>query len=91
MLMYLKISCRGTWVAPSVKCLTFAFDSGHDLTFGELEAHMGLCADSAKHAWDSFSSSLSAPPPLTLSKINFKINLKKIKINFSLIKQSDHS
>ena len=49
-------------MAQSVKCLTLAFRSGHDLTVCELQPHVGLCADSAEPAWDSLCPSLSAAP-----------------------------
>ena len=42
------------------------FSSGHDLTVREFEPHVRLCADSAEPTSDPLSSSLSAPPPLTL-------------------------
>ena len=32
-------------MAQWVKCLSLDFNSGHDLTIGEMEAHVGLCAD----------------------------------------------
>ena len=68
-----KILFRGTWVAQAVKHLTPDFGSGDDLTVGEIERHVGLCADSAASCWDSLSPSLSAPPPPTLS-LSRKIN-----------------
>ena len=46
-------------MAQSVKRLTLDFDSGHDLTVGEIELHAGLCAESAKPAWDPLCLSLS--------------------------------
>ena len=57
--------CIGTWVAQSVKRLTFI--SGHDLTVREFEPYMGLSAVSAQPALDPLSPSLSAPPLLTLA------------------------
>ena len=57
----------GTWGAQSVKCPTFDFGSGHDLTVHELEPLVRLCADSEKPAWDSLWPSLSAPPPRVLA------------------------
>ena len=49
----------GTWVAQAVKHPALDFSSGHDLMVGEIEPCVGLCADSAKPAWDYFSFSLS--------------------------------
>ena len=59
----------GSWVAQSIKHLTFGFRSGRDLTVRGFESCVGLLADSAESAWDSLSLSLSlsAPPPLSLS------------------------
>ena len=34
----------GTWVSQSVMHLTLGDGSGHDLTVGEFEPHVGLCA-----------------------------------------------
>ena len=57
---------RSTWVAQSVKCPTSAQVRSHD---SRVQARIGLCADSAEPDRDSHSYlSLSAPPPLTLSK-----------------------
>ena len=55
-------------MAPSVKRLALDFGSGRDLMVREMEPHVGLCADSAEPAWNSLSSSLSAP--LQSVKIN---------------------
>ena len=41
-----KTMCsRGTWVAQCIKCLTFDFDSGHDLMvqFWDLAPHPAPC------------------------------------------------
>ena len=59
-----------------VERLTLDFSPGYDLTVGEFEARVGLCADSVETARDSLSLSLSAPPPpqYRLSKY---INIKK--------------
>ena len=47
-------------MAQSVKPPTLGLAQlAHDLTVGEIEPHVGLCADSAEPAWDSFSPSLS--------------------------------
>ena len=54
-------------MAQSVKRLTLDFSSGHGLTVGELQPHVGLCADSTESAWGPLSPSLSAPPLLMLS------------------------
>ena len=56
-------------MAQSVKFLTFDFGSGHDLMVHGIRPHIGLCAASAKPAWDS----LSACPLLALS-LALKIN-----------------
>ena len=46
------------------------FGSGHDLTVSGFQPRVGLCADSWEPgaASDSVSPSLSAPPPLCLSR-----------------------
>lgn len=41
------------------------FNAGRDLTVLEIEAHLGLSADSIETAWGSLSTSLSAPPCLS--------------------------
>ena len=58
----------GSREAQSVKRLTLGFGSGHDLTAGEFEPHIGLCAVSPEAVWDYLSSSVSASPPLSVSK-----------------------
>ena len=60
----------GNWVARLVKCLTLGFGSGHGLTDCGTKPHVRLCADREEPAWDSLSSSLSAPLTLSLSKLN---------------------
>ena len=60
-------------MAQSVKLLTLAFSSGHDLTVCEFKPRVGLCAEGAEPAWDSVSPSHSAPPCLSLS-LSLKIN-----------------
>ena len=60
-------SCSGAWVAQSVKHLTLAFSSGHDLTVGEFKPYVGLYAASREPAWDSFSVSLPLPMSASLS------------------------
>ena len=58
-------------MAQSVKCLTLDFGSGHDLTVGETEPHVGLRTDRVEPVWDSLSPiSLSPSSARTLSKIN---------------------
>ena len=47
----------GTWVARSVKHLTFGFGSGRELLVRGVEAHVRLWASEA--AWDFLSLSLS--------------------------------
>ena len=67
---------EGARVAQSAEHLTLDFSSGHDLTVHGIEHHVRLPTDSTEPAWDLFSPSLLALPPLTLS---LKINkLKKI-------------
>ena len=78
-LLSLKINLRGTWVAESIKHLTLHFGTGHDLMVCGFEPCIGLCADSVEPAWDSLSPTLSAPPLLSLSKINK--HFSKIKTN----------
>ena len=53
-------------MAQSVKGPTLDFGSGPDLAVCELEPRIGLCADSAKPAWDSLSLLLSLCPPAPL-------------------------
>ena len=60
-------------MAQVVKHPTTDFGSGHDLMVHEIEPHIRLCADSAEPAWDSLSPSLSALPPLVISR-SLKIN-----------------
>ena len=58
----LKISPqRGSWVAQPVKRLPLDFGSGRNLKIREFEPHVGLCADGAEPAWDSFSLPFSPP------------------------------
>ena len=65
-------------MAQSVKHWTLDFGSGNDLGVCELEPGVRLCAGSMEPAWDSLSSSLSAPLPLVLSlKINTLKERKK--------------
>ena len=54
-------------MAQSVKRPTLDFGSGHYLKVHEIKPRIRLCADSAEHAWDSLSPSLSAPRPLMVS------------------------
>ena len=63
---------RGTWVAQTVKHLTFDFDSGHDLKVREFEPCIGLCANSVEPAWERLSLSLPLPRKFSFSKINLK-------------------
>ena len=66
----------GAWVAQSVECPTLDFDSDHNLTVPGVEPHIGLCADNAEPAWDSFFSSLSALPCLVCALSQNKQTLK---------------
>ena len=72
-------NCWGAWVAQSVKCSTLDFSSGHDLTFGEIEPHVGLDTVSREPAWDSLSSSLSLP--LSCSHSCVHVHMLSLKIN----------
>ena len=54
-------------MAQLVKHPVLGFGSGHDLTVREFEPCVGLCADSAEPAWDSFSLSLRHDPAHALS------------------------
>ena len=47
----------GTWVAQSVKHLTFGFGSGHDFTVMELKPSLGITFNT-ESASDAFSLSL---------------------------------
>ena len=47
----------------SVKRPTLDFSSGYDPTVREVAPHVGLCADSTEHAWDSLFPSLAFPFP----------------------------
>ena len=59
----------------------FDLSSSYDLSVGVFEPHIELFVDSVEAAWDSFSLSLFASPPLVLSlKINKKYIIKKNKI-----------
>ena len=61
-------------MAQSVKYLTLDFGIGHDLSVGEFEPHLWLCTDSMEPAWDSLSSSLPAPPQLSLLSLSLSKN-----------------
>ena len=52
---------------------TLDFSSGYDFIVREFKPCIGLCTDSAEPAWDSLSPSLSALPPLVISR-SLKIN-----------------
>ena len=63
----------------SVKHLTLGVGSSHDLTVGEFEPYVGVCADDVDPAWDSLSPSCSALPPahvLPLSLSLLSLTLK---------------
>ena len=87
--MLKSMVARGIWVAQSVKspilvtgsgrdpavlCQALDFSSGHDLRVPEIESHSGSQLTSAEPAWDSLSSSLSAPAPPQNKEINIKKN-----------------
>ena len=58
-----------------VKRQTFDIGSGHDLTVGEFDPCIRLCADSAEPASDSLSPSLCPSPTHALSlSLSLKIN-----------------
>ena len=64
----IKIHKSGdTWVTQLVKHLTLDFSSGHDLTVGEFEPCIWLCAGGAQPAWILSPLSLSAPSLITHS------------------------
>ena len=44
----------GAWVVQSVKRPPLGLGPGPGVTVPEIEAHIGLCADSVEPAWDSF-------------------------------------
>ena len=55
----------GAWVAQSVKHPTVSFGSGHELTVHGYQAPHGI--HTLEPAWDSFSPSLTASPPVIVS------------------------
>ena len=59
-------------MAQSGKHLSLDLGSAHALTVRGIEPHVGLHDDSTEPAWDSLSPSLSAPLPLSQSKITSK-------------------
>ena len=65
-------------MAQSIKGLTLGFCSGHDLTVGRFEPHIGLSTAGARPVWDCLSLPLSLPLPcfLCLSK-----QINKLKKN----------
>ena len=66
---------RGPWMAQSAERLTLNFVSGPDLVVCGFEPCVRLRADRAEPAWDSLSSSLSAPPLLMpVHSLSPKIN-----------------
>ena len=62
-----KVS-RGACVAQLVKRPTLDFSSGHDLTVGEFEPRVGLCADSLEPVWDFLSASSLLTLSLNINK-----------------------
>ena len=66
----------GTWMAQLVEHPILSFSSGHDITVHGFEPPVRLCTDSAESTWDSFSVSLSAPPPTCILSLSQKINIK---------------
>ena len=70
-------------MAQSVKHSTLDLSSGYDAIVREIESGVRLCTDSRESARDSFSASLSDPPPLVhVCSLSLKINkyfLIKIK------------
>ena len=63
-------------MAQSLRHPALNFGSGHNLTVGEFEPHIGLCADNMEPAWDYLSPSFSAPPLLALS-LSLSLSLSK--------------
>ena len=55
--------------------LTLGYGSGHNLTVCGFKPHVRLCTDSMEPAWESLSSSLSAPP---LFGCSFSLSQKKL-------------
>ena len=53
--------------------------SGHDLTVGEFESHIGFTAVSAEPALDPLFPSLCPSPACIVSKINKTLKKKKIE------------
>ena len=69
-------------LAPSVRCPTLDFSSGHDLTVHEIEPHVRLCAGSTEPTWDSLSLSLSVSFSLSLSPLlthSFSLKINKFQ------------
>ena len=61
------------------------FSSGHDLTVGEFEPHVGLCADSSEPgAWFRFCVSIALCPSPTLS---FSLSLSQNKTLKNLLQK----
>ena len=56
--------------AQSVERWILGLGSGHDLTVGGIEPHVGLHADSVEPAWDSLPPSPSAACRLSKEKKN---------------------
>ena len=50
-------------MAQLVERPTLDFDSGHDLTGGEFEPHIGVSTRNVEPAWDSLSPSVCSPAP----------------------------
>ena len=65
----------GIWAAQSVKHPPLDFDSGQDLTGGEIEPCVGYYTEGREPAWDSLFSSLSAPPQLACA-LSLSLSLK---------------
>ena len=57
-------------MAQSVKRQMLGFSSGHDLMVHEFKPCIGLCADRAESAWDSFSA-----PPLLMLSLSLSLSL----------------
>ena len=74
-------------MARSVKHPTLQVGSGHDLSVGGFEPHVGLCADSSEPAWDFLSLSLSLP----LSLCSYPTHALSLKINLKIVFQKNQS
>ena len=67
-------------MAQSVRRLTLDLSSGHDLTVGGFEPHVGLHSDSVEPGWGSLSLPLSLLLPCSYSLcLSFSLSLNSFK------------